>query len=186
MSGGWPFLSPFIHTKPVQWRFPTPLLLQQGPPQRCGTWPGGWHGNSWQLEMKSHRNLGLYPNCLTLHSTMLWSLFFKSHGIVACLPPPTPDQHGPIGSETKLSTSQVQTRKLQKVLQFTVELLLLRAREEGQGTSRCVCPFLLTFQRQSQDHTGMLMLIYCFFKSTRQSKKKEARTSNSQSPRLST
>ena len=86
--------------------------------------------------------------------------FFKSHGIVACLPPPTPDQHGPIGSETKLSTSQVQTRKLHKALQFTVKILLLRAREEGQGTSRCVRPFLLTFQRQSQDHTGMLMIIY--------------------------
>ena len=58
------------------------------------------------------------------------------------------------------SPPQVQTRKLHKALQFTVKILLLRAREEGQGTSRCVCPFLLTFQRQSQDHTGMLMLIY--------------------------
>lgn len=81
MSRGWPFLSPFIHTKTVQWRIPTLPLLQQGPTQRCGAWPGGWHGNSWQLEMKSHRNLGLHPNCLKLSTPPWLDPFFKSHGI---------------------------------------------------------------------------------------------------------
>lgn len=106
--------------------------------------------------------------------------FLKSHGIVACLPPPTPDQHGPIGRETKLSTSQVQTGKLQKVLQFTVELLLLTRNVQ-------MCLSILTYipKAEPRSHRDANAHLF-FFKSTRQSKKKEARTSNSQSPRLST
>ena len=79
----------------------------------------------------------------------------------------------PTGRETSLSTSQVQTRTLHEALHFTVKILLLRAQEEGQGTSRCVCLLLLTFQRQSQGHTGMLMLIY-FFKVNKTAKKERS------------
>lgn len=79
----------------------------------------------------------------------------------------------PTGRKTKLSSSQVQTITLHEALQFSVKILLLRAREEGQGTSRRVCPFLLTFQRQSQDHTGMLMLIY-FFKVNKTAEKERS------------
>lgn len=100
---------------------------------------------------------------------------------MACLPPPTPDQHGPIGKRNETLHLSSSDSGATEGLTTYCRALLLRAREEGQGTSRCVCPFLLTFQRQSQDFTqdaNAHLLFFWVNETVKKRKKPELLTHN--------